>query len=148
MKERLKLLGGRGSTPSKSSQGGKKKKKKNSARDQGNTGITSIKSSRHLFILTPWKIWVLCIWGFFPSLKIFTGTWKLHLTFTPDFIKATVNGKLRIRTSWWGVSVSPLYLELLSLNYLCLYLLSEFLPQLQEEKSQMGSFNPVSRQGV
>ena len=30
-----------------------KKKKKNSARDQSNTGITSIKSSRHLSILTP-----------------------------------------------------------------------------------------------
>ena len=72
-----KLLGGRGSTPSKSSQ--EAKKKKNSARDQSNTGITSIKSSRHLSILTPWKIWVLCIWGFFPSLKIFTKTWKLHL---------------------------------------------------------------------
>ena len=76
--ERLKLWGDRGSTPSKSSQEAKKKKKK-SARDQGNTGIMSIKSSRHLSILIPWKIWVLCILGFFPSLKIFTRTWKLHL---------------------------------------------------------------------
>ena len=31
----------------------RQKKKKNSARDQSNTGITSIKSSRHLSILTP-----------------------------------------------------------------------------------------------
>ena len=31
----------------------RRQKKKNSARDQSNTGITSIKSSRHLSILTP-----------------------------------------------------------------------------------------------